>query len=159
MDDILLWSKEQMANFGPKPKQVLAATLFKSIKNQFSSYESITFSFENPENLLLTTDEDYLKTIMRNLTANAVNVLHEKPNASIIWKAWKIDTVNYLSIQDNGLGTSIEKFKPLFNDHEIPGGKTGLGMHLIKDLAKAINCKIEVDSYENLGSTIILIFN
>ncbi|MBL0012981.1 MAG: hypothetical protein IPP30_04250 [Flavobacterium sp.] len=35
----------------------------------------------------------------------------------------------------------------------VVGIQSGLGLHLIRDLAKAIDCKIDVDSRPNQGTT------
>lgn len=156
MEDILQWSKSQMENFKPQPKKVFISSLFEEIKNHFSSEEKIKIVFENPENLHLNTDENYLKTIIRNLTGNAVKALKETENPTIIWKVWQHNNQSFLSISDNGPGANQEQFKALYDDKEVSGIKSGLGLHLIRDLAKAIDCKIDVDSKLNLGTTITL---
>lgn len=158
MEDMLLWSKGQMANFKPQPKKITAKKVFEEIQKHFSSAENIEILFENPENLILETDENYLKTIMRNLTGNAIKALDKTPNAQIIWKAWQENGKNFLSITDNGPGGTQEKFKALYDESEVIGIKSGLGLHLIRDLANAINCKIEVCSKPNAGVTFTLIF-
>jgi signal transduction histidine kinase len=61
-----------------------------------------------------------------------------------------------LSITDNGSGGSQEQFKALYNENEVVGIKTGLGLHLIRDLAKAINCMIHIESNPTTGTTFIL---
>ncbi|RZJ54809.1 MAG: hypothetical protein EOO44_03595, partial [Flavobacterium sp.] len=66
MEDILLWSKGQMENFKPQQKKVSIDILFEETEKHFSSVENINFVFENPENIILETDENYLKTIIRN---------------------------------------------------------------------------------------------
>ena len=58
---------------------------------------------------------------------------------------WQENGNSFLSITDNGPGASSEQFKALYDEKEVIGIKTGLGLHLIRDLAKAINCKILVD--------------
>ena len=158
MEDILLWSKGQMENFQPQPKKISVATLFEDTKNHFSSVENISISFENSENIQLISDENYLKTIIRNLTGNALKALEKTTNATIAWKAWEHNGQNYLSVTDNGPGTTLDKFKALYDDTEVVGIKTGLGLHLIRDLAKAIDCKIEVESKPNEGTIFILSF-
>ena len=95
---------------------------------------------------------------MRNLTGNAIKALDKTPNAQIIWKAWQENGKNFLSITDNGPGGTQEKFKALYDESEVIGIKSGLGLHLIRDLANAINCKIEVCSKLNAGATFTLIF-
>lgn len=159
MEDMLLWSKGQMENFKPQFRKTEIKVLFEEIEKHFSSIENIEILFENPENIILETDENYLKTIIRNLTGNAIKALDKTPNAKIVWKAWQENQKNYLSITDNGPGGTQEKFKALYNDSEVIGIKSGLGLHLIRDLATAINCKIEVSSTPEVGTTFTIIFN
>lgn len=158
MEDILLWSKGQMENFEPQHKKVAVTVLFEETQKHFSSADKVKITFENPENIILETDENYLKTIIRNLTGNAIQALDKTPNGHIIWKAWKENNTNYLSVTDNGSGGMREQFKALYDDSEVVGIKSGLGLHLIRDLANAINCKIEVDSKPGLGTTFTLKF-
>jgi len=153
MEDILLWSKGQMENFKPHFKEVSVAVVFEEMKNHFSGVENIVILFEDQNNIILNTDENYLKTIIRNLTGNAIKALEKTENGKIIWKAWQENNQIYLSITDNGIGGTQEKFKALYDDSEVIGIKSGLGLHLIRDLATAINCKIEVSSKPDSGTT------
>ena len=165
MEDILLWSKGQMNNFKPQPKNIAVHAIFADTQKHFESEEKVKITFENPNNVSLTTDENYLKTIIRNLTGNAIIVLNKvdpnnseltKKNPTIIWKAWRENNQTFLSITDNGLGATQEQFRALYDENEVVGIKTGLGLHLIRDLAKAIGCEINVDSKVNEGTTFIL---
>jgi signal transduction histidine kinase/Tfp pilus assembly protein PilF len=156
MEDILLWSKGQMENFKPQAKIVAVNDLFEDTKKVFSGYHKIKFEYHNSDAISIFTDENYLKTIVRNLTSNAINVFTTTPNPTIIWKAWQENGVSYLSITDNGPGASKEQFKALYDDKEVVGIKSGLGLHLIRDLAKAINCEISVNSIVNEGTTFVL---
>jgi len=153
MEDILLWSKGQMENFKPHFKEVSVAVVFEEMQNHFSGVENIMILFEDQDNIILNTDENYLKTIIRNLTGNAIKALEKTENGIIIWKAWQENNQIYLSITDNGIGGTQEKFKALYDDSEVIGIKSGLGLHLIRDLATAINCKIEVSSKPDSGTT------
>jgi signal transduction histidine kinase len=156
MEDILQWSKSQMENFKPQPQKFEIAQLFDDTKKHFLSVENVQFQFENPSNLSLVTDENYLKTIVRNLTGNAIKALDGIDNPIIIWKAFHENETTILSISDNGKGASKEEFKALYDDKEVVGIKTGLGLHLIRDLAKAIGCEIAVETKVNQGTTITL---
>jgi len=153
MEDILLWSKGQMENFQPQPKKITVNQLFEDTQKVFSSYPKIQFVYENPNDIVIFTDENYLKTIVRNLTNNAINVFTATENPTIIWKAWQQNGKSYLSITDNGPGASQDQFKALFDDKEVVGIKSGLGLHLIRDLAKVIHCEITVNSTINQGTT------
>ncbi len=172
MEDLLLWSKGQMENFKLQPTLVTINSLFEDTNAHFSSEEKVKIIFENPNNIEITTDENYLKTIIRNLTGNAIKALDNfvpyndtdsraalGMTPTIIWKAFQKDSHTFLSITDNGKGASDEQFKGLYDDKEVVGIKTGLGLHLIRDLAKAINCEVSVDSKLNKGTTFTLKLN
>ncbi len=156
MEDILLWSKGQMENFKPLLKDTEVKMLFEDTQKHFASEEKVKMIFENKDNVKINTDENYLKTIMRNLTGNAIKALSKIENGTIIWKVWQADNQKFLSITDNGTGGTNEQFKALYDETEVVGISTGLGLHLIRDLAVAINCKVEVESKINVGTTFIL---
>lgn len=156
MEDILQWSKSQMENFKPQPTNIKINSLFEDTKKHFSSTEHIQIQFENPSNLNVFTDENYLKTIIRNLTGNAIKALEGIENPVIKWKACEENGQNKLSITDNGKGASQEQFKALYDDKEVVGIKSGLGLHLIRDLAKAVGCEISVDSKIGEGTIFTL---
>jgi len=153
MEDLLLWSKGQMERFYPEKKIVSVDYIFKDIQNNFSE-DNINLILENPENLEIFTDLEYLKTIIRNLTNNAIKVLKNTENAHIIWKAISNEKYIELIIIDNGNGASLEKFRAFYDDNISIGIKSGLGMHLIRDLSKAINAEIVVESIIGAGTTI-----
>ncbi len=159
MEDILLWSKEQMQQFKPSFEPVNIEILFEGLKNQFITTENVEMTFENNLTVPVKTDANYLKTILRNLTSNAIKVLEKTPNPKIIWKAWQENNSVYLSICDNGPGGTQEQFKALYDDTEVMGIHTGLGLHLIRDLAKAIDCELCVDSKINIGTIFTLKLN
>lgn len=158
MEDLLLWSKGQMENFKPHPKTISIKKVFNDIELLFSSNENVTISFENRKKIFLYTDENYLKTILRNLTSNAIKALHNTPNATIEWKAIKTNNNIILSIHDNGPGGTSKQFRALYDETEVIGVKNGLGLHLVRDMAKAIHCEIQVDSVLGKGTTIQLTF-
>ncbi len=162
MEDILLWSKGQMQNFKPKLEKIEIQSIFNETKNHFASEENVKIIFENPNQLQIYTDENYLKTIIRNLTGNAIKAISKvKPDYSgqIIWKAFQENNQNFLSITDNGAGATEDQFKALYDDSQVVGIKTGLGLHLIRDLANAIDCEISVKSSLESGTVFLLKFS
>ena len=158
MEDLLLWSKGQMNNFKPVIRPVTVAGLFENTRDHFYSTTTVQFEFENKEELVLHTDKNYLLTIMRNLTGNAIKALQQQPGALIQWKAAKRDGHIMLTISDNGPGIEACELKGLYDDKEVIGIQSGLGLHLIRDLAKAIDCTIEVNSEKGKGSVFTLSF-
>lgn len=149
MESMLLWSKGQMENFKPEKHAIAVTDLFEYLQKFFSGNNNIRFSFITDDQLTVYSDENYLQTIMQNLTANAIKALRQTPGAAIEWKAWKENNKTYFSITDNGPGISAEQAKTLFTETNVTGTKHGLGLHIIKDLAKAISCSITVQPANN----------
>jgi tetratricopeptide (TPR) repeat protein len=99
MEDMLLWSKSQMENFEPEPKYTSASIRSLTTRaKHFESEEKVKITFENSDNIQIYTDENYLKTIIRNLTGNAIKALNKVQNPTIIWKAWRENNQTFLSI-------------------------------------------------------------
>lgn len=159
MEDLLLWSKGQMEGFKPQIKQIEVDKLFADIQSMYDYSLHYRLVFMNTSKISVFTDENFLKTIMRNLTSNAIKALNNKSDGIITWKATLVDNLTVLSITDNGVGAEPEQFRALYDDKAEVGSKSGLGLHLIRDLAKLIKCSIKVNSKPAEGTEILLIFN
>ena len=157
MEDLLLWSKGQMENFQPDKRFYQIKDVFNEIEKEFVWASDVNITFDIPSNFQIFTDKEYLKTIIRNLMSNAVKVLHDVPNPQIICKACEENQKQLILINDNGGGTDIDKFRALYDDKTSIGTTKGLGLHVIRDLCKAIDCKIEVDSDKTVGETKIML--
>jgi signal transduction histidine kinase len=144
MEDMLLWSKGQMEHFKPVFTTIEFSELFNDLKRHFHSEEGVRFEMEMHKPVQIVTDENYLKTIMRNLTGNALKALAVSENPVIRWKASTDENQVKLIISDNGPGANASAFKALYDETEVVGIKTGLGLHLVRDLARAIDCEMEV---------------
>jgi signal transduction histidine kinase len=156
MEAMLLWSKGQMENFTPEIKPVPVSQLFNYLERFFAGTGDVQISFSDPGSLLLNTDENYLQTIMHNLTANAIKALKNTPAASIAWKVVQEEGKTYLSITDNGPGLKEAQAKALYDDGAAANTKYGLGLYLVRDLAKAIHCKIALQTQPGAGTTFTL---
>ena len=156
MESMLLWSKGQMEHFKPVITTVPVNNLFSYLQKFFSETEHVLFQFSNPHGLTVNTDEDYLKTIMHNLTANAVKAVQLTPDAKIEWKAWAENGKTYFSITDNGVGINEDKLSALYEETIANGSRQGLGLHIIRDLAKAIGCVVKFEPDNKVGTTFIL---
>ena len=156
METMLLWSKGQMVNFKPQMKKVEVSSLFKYLQNFFPVTPSIHLSFSNPQNLSVITDENYLQTIMHNLTSNAIKALNNTSNGTIEWKAFEQNGKAILSITDNGPGVTNEQLKALYDETANSGSRHGLGLHIIRDLAKTIGCTVILQPEMKKGTTFFL---
>ena len=152
MEDLLSWSKGQMKNFQPRWNPILVSDLFTDIQNHFSGTPQVTMHFSAPEGMILNTDEYFLKTIMRNLTSNAIKSLAGRSGGTIEWSAREEEGKQVLSITDNGPGITESQLRPLY-DQSLPSSlKAGLGLHLVRDLSKAIACVVAVSSTPGKGT-------
>jgi signal transduction histidine kinase/tetratricopeptide (TPR) repeat protein len=156
IEDLLLWSKGQMKNFKPQIKWLPVRHIFDEIKSFYPDTQSTRIQLELPENMMINSDENYLRTIIRNLTANAIKAVKGKSEGDIQWKAWESEGMKFLSISDNGPGISAAQQEALFHETSAIGGIHGLGLSLIRDFAKAIDCRLSVHSSPGLGSTFTL---
>ena len=156
MESMLIWSKGQMQQFKPQFKLVEVSSLFNHLQQFFSSTENVAMRFNAAPGLKVSTDENYLQTIMHNLTSNAVKALKNTSNATIEWNAKQQGNKIILSITDNGPGIKPEQINALYDDSSALNTKTGFGLHIIRDLAKAIQCKISMQPAAGQGTTFIL---
>lgn len=155
METMLLWSKGQMEQFKPSIKEVAVSDLFGYLNRFFKDTESVTLTFTGAGNLKVKSDEDYLHTIMQNLTANAIKALRQIPDARIEWCAWQENDKLFLSVTDNGPGVKAEHLNALYDETAGSGSKLGLGLHIIRDLAKAIHCSVTVE-HKTTGTQFVL---
>ncbi|HEV3411717.1 MAG TPA: tetratricopeptide repeat protein [Puia sp.] len=158
MEDILLWSKGQMVAFKPQMKTLFVDQVFSELRLLYPDNGRLRIIFCDPRQLQLETDEDYLKTILRNLTSNAIKAVHGRTDGMIEWRAWKEDHHVCLAVTDNGPGIPTSQRQALFNDEGDIGTRHGLGLPLIRDLTTAIHCEIQIDTPSGGGTTFTLLF-
>ena len=160
MEELLIWCKSQMQYFDLDIKTVNLSELIDETIGFFSyKKDKLSFSIYVEKGLFIDTDRNYLKTILRNLTSNAVKAIEKQPNPIIEYKAYRQKGQIVISVKDNGIGLSADKLTELFNPYKIKDNKSGLGFQIVKDLASKIECKIEILSFlETTGTTINLIF-
>lgn len=156
METMLLWSKEQMEHFRPDIRLVPVSVLFDYLQKFFPETQQVSIRFNDPENLVVSADENYLKVIMQNLTSNALKALKNTTEGRIEWKARKDGSKTILSITDNGPGISEEQVKSLYQEGSGFNARTGFGLHLIRDLARAIQYHISIESKPGFGTTFVL---
>jgi signal transduction histidine kinase len=156
METMLIWSKEQMDNFKPEIRIVRVSDLFGYLQKFFSQTSQVQISFSDHDALEVSSDENYLKVIMQNLTSNAIKALRNNPNGTIAWKVYKDGAKTILSITDNGPGINADQIKVLYHEESGVNAKTGFGFHLIRDLAKAIQYRISIESKPGIGTTFVL---
>ena len=156
METMLLWSKEQMEQFKPDIRLISVSDLFGYLQKFFANIHPVQLRFQDPGNLQVSGDENYLHVIMQNLTSNAVKVLRQSPAGIVEWTARKDGQKVLLSITDNGPGLDAAEARSLYDERTVVNTKNGFGFHLIRDLAKAIQYRISVETMPGKGTTFII---
>ncbi len=159
MEAMLLWSKGQMEVFQPRVGPVKVGALYDRLERFFGDVPDVAFEFKSAEALIVETDEDYLWTIMQNLTANAIRALEGVSEPRIVWTAERRGETVSCSIRDNGPAVSEDHLRALYDETVGAGARQGLGLHIIRDLAKAIHCQIKMRSGKGEGTEFILHFD
>lgn len=160
IDNLLKWGLLQKKQLEPKLKSVNLKNLVYEMVLFFSSSadkKNITLISEIHNDINLFADEEMTKTIIRNLTSNAIKFTKKygeiKISASI-----KKDFVE-ISVLDNGVGINQEHLSKIFNKNEFlttygteNEKGSGLGLILCRDFAEKNGGRIWVESEPGKGS-------
>lgn len=140
------------------------------LKEVIEHYERTPFLDEfflyfhyNKEKVIFSIDQAWFKRIIDNLVANVVK--HNDPGTRILVILHEdLDDIT-LIIKDNGKGMSQEHVANLFNRYykgtntKDPSVGSGLGLAITNELVHIHNGKINVESEEGYGTSIIMQFN
>ncbi|WP_276483713.1 tetratricopeptide repeat-containing sensor histidine kinase [Paraflavitalea pollutisoli] len=143
METVLLWSKDQLEQLTPRLTPISTAHLFQQLQAQFSHLPQAVLQFDG--DITLLTDEDCARTILYNLTTNAVRAVATVAQPQIVWRAGERNGQPYLSITDNGTGLDPAWLQDDEQRAAAAGSvRSGLGLTIVKDLAAAIQCTLSM---------------
>lgn len=143
METVLLWSKDQLEQLTPRLAPVAASHLFRELQAQFPQLPEGLLQFEGDSPLL--TDEHCARTILYNLTTNAVRAVAAVQQPSIIWRAGQRDGLPFLSITDSGSGLDPAWLHDDDQRSAAAGSvRSGLGLTIVKDLVTAIHATLSM---------------
>ena len=118
----------------------------------------IDIALNCPENLTLHADHREMEMIFNNLISNAVKYNREQGKVQIA-VAQEADHIN-IQVSDTGIGMSEQECEKLFGEFvRIKNAKTrnilgsGLGLSIIKRLAKVYSGNVAVSSQPDVGTT------
>lgn len=161
--NLLLWSMSQRGNLKIEKTEVnlseLISTTIDLLKTPADS-KNITIDFKQIDSeIIVKTDANIIKTVVRNILNNAIKFTHEDGKITIEIKN------NSITILDTGVGISEKNLTKLFKPevhHTTTGTNeekgTGLGLILCKELIEKIEGKIEVESELNIGTTFYVFY-
>ena len=160
LEGLLTWAKIQQGQmpFNPSTvglKAVINETMELLIEN--AAHKKITINNLIPDDIMVRTDGDMLKTIIRNLVSNSIKFTSAQ--GVIELSALKGNGSVEVSVKDNGRGMKSESLIKLFkidNNYSTAGTKqesgTGLGLVLCKEFVEKHGGKIWAESKEGIGS-------
>lgn len=119
------------------------------------------FRLQSPQPLIVETDVQQLKQLLYILLDNARKYSED----SIDMEAGKDGSV-YIKIRDYGVGIPkdslphvFERFYRVDKARSRETGGFGLGLSLAKELADSLHLRLEIDSIEQLGTTVTIVFS
>ncbi len=163
LEDILNWSRNRMG----KKISISDVYVKQLVDDLIHTIDAITYTKEIAisnsisEMYHVSTDENYLKIIIRNIISNAIKFTSHGGDISI--SCTKNDDVYSIVIKDNGVGMSSELVSNIlsgkyYNSSEgtVAEKGTGLGLIICFELANSIGAKINIESELNVGTTFII---
>lgn len=162
LESLLLWARNQMDKMPLEPVwlelEPVVAAVMKELKEQ-AQYKQLELVSDIPPGLKVLADEGMLQVILRNLFSNAIK--YSYPNSNITLMARETEGMVSVSVQDHGIGMSVENLQKVFKKekhHTTPGtgGEkgSGLGLMLCQELVQKHGGEITIVSERNKGCTI-----
>ncbi|MDA3952126.1 MAG: ATP-binding protein [Bacteroidales bacterium] len=160
LDNLLNWAKSQTGELSFRPEKIILSEVILEIiglNKSLAKAKNISLYYSPTNEIELYTDENILKTVLRNLISNAIKFTNVGGNINILTTTnqQKVE----ISISDNGVGMNEETIYKLFetstNVTSLGTANekgSGLGLMLCKEFVEKLNGKIWVESEEGKGS-------
>lgn len=161
MEDLLSWAKKQMTGITFVKEELNIHGLIEGVvakQEGRSKFKEITVTNEVDKKLVLKTDENALKLIMRNLLSNSLKFTNNGDSVRFT-SSEKGENIQ-LCVIDTGIGMSRELQDKVFANRSISfslegtkGEKgTGFGLSLIKEFVEKLGGSITIESEEGQGT-------
>lgn len=160
LDNLLKWTKSQTGRLNVVLQDLDLNDIVPGVVDIFemiaqTKHIKLVYKGSNSP-VVVTADNDMLKTVVRNFMSNAIKFSPE--NASIeISLSTEGDNAK-VSVRDHGVGIAPERLSTIFNKGETTYGTdgeegSGLGLQLCQDFASKIGGSCTVESLLDQGST------
>jgi len=162
LNDLLLWSRSQMAGIVPSPEKVPVRAVIEEVialKTPLANAKNIRFN-NLADDIYVWMDPDHLKLALRNIFSNAIKFSYENGLIEITTSTSASEAV--IAIKDFGVGMNQEQVERLFSDsfYSTQGTAqekgTGLGLKLCREFLQKSNASLSVSSSKNAGSTFFI---
>ena len=161
LDELLIWAKAQKdeIRFAPEPhdiSQTVSDVL--SFSQERAQIKHIHLQTNATESLVAVFDYEMIKTVIRNLVANAIKFTHEQGSVEV--HVSRVPNAIQIAVSDTGMGISKENIPKLFDKKSFITTSdttqslgTGIGLSICFDFVKKHGGEIWVESEEGKGST------
>ncbi|EGV44564.1 HAMP domain-containing histidine kinase [Bizionia argentinensis JUB59] len=160
------WLRTQMDDFEPKKSNIFVLELFTALQKDFKdklNEKKLDFLFKGDENIVFQNDNFLISYILKKILDNAIK--YSFLEKTIYFEVFEnINTIT-LSIVDFGMGMDLETQKLLFSfEGPVFHGTreeigAGLSLKIAKKFVTFVHGELEVDSTENVGTTISIILS
>jgi len=160
LDNLLKWTKSQTGRLNVVIQELDLNDIIPGVVDIFeviAETKHIKLNLQMADGpLVVTADNDMLKTIVRNFLSNAIKFSPEDSSIDIIMS--KDADFAKISVRDHGVGIASDRLGSIFHKGETTygtGGEegSGLGLQLCQDFAQKIGGDCTVESVEGEGST------
>lgn len=156
LDNLLHWSIQQRNGMVIRKEEVNAADVITEITNLYQASlltKQITVKTEGPPSMIVQTDRNVLRLIMRNLLGNAIKF--SPPGNTVTVKCRNENGRAIIEVSNRGNKIEPEKIAAILEGKPVNSGRgtfqeqgTGLGLSLVSQYLKAMGGKMEVESDE-----------
>lgn len=161
LEQILMWAKAQSGKLVFEPQKFsfleVSTSIISILENQLKAKE-IKINVFSSEEIILNTDLNMYKTVLRNLISNAIKFTNCGGVIKVFAKKGASEIM--ISVMDNGVGISphiIPKIFEVKEKHTSLGTQnekgSGFGLKLCKELIEKQGGRIWVESEEGKGSS------
>ena len=160
LDNMLKWTKSQTGRLNVVIQDLDLNDIIPGVVDIFemiAQTKRIKLNLQMSDGpLVVTADNDMLKTVVRNFLSNAIKFSPEDSSIEIIMS--KEGEFAKVSVRDHGVGIAADRLGSIFHKGETTygtGGEegSGLGLQLCQDFARKIGGDCMVESVEGEGST------
>ena len=160
LDNLLKWTKSQTGRLSVVIQDLELNDIVPGVVDIFeiiAQTKHIKLDLQpSAHGLVVTADNDMLKTVLRNFLSNAIKFSPE--NSSIEIRMTAEGDFAKISVTDHGVGISADRIGSIFKKGDTTygtGGEegSGLGLQLCQDFARKNGGDCYVESVEGQGST------
>ena len=160
LDNLLKWTKSQTGRLNVVMQDLDLNDIIPGVVDIFemiAQTKQIKLNYQGSDTpVVVTADNDMLKTVVRNFMSNAIKFSPE--NSSVDITLTTDGDHAKISVRDHGVGIASERLNSIFNKGETTYGTegeegSGLGLQLCQDFASKIGGYCTVESVLGEGST------